>query len=124
MTMKTYKPTFTLAILIGIGSLLVLGSQAQNLILNGSFEAPGLIGNAGVARQQYLAPSTALTGWTLAGTGDVYLHKSPGIGGAEGSTFNFAQNGDFYLDLSGSGVQAGGGVHGTIYQDFSTTPFA
>ena len=119
MTTKAHSATFLFTILIGSTSFLVSDGQAQNLILNGSFESPGTFGNAGVGREQYLAPSTAITGWTVAGTGDVFLHKSPDIGTdpLAGSTFNFAQNGNVYLDLSGSGAP-----HATIYQDFPTTP--
>jgi hypothetical protein len=89
------------------------------LILNGSFESPGSVGNAGVGREQYFAPSLALTNWTVAGSGDVFLHKSPDMGDNTNASFNFAQDGDFYLDLSGSYAD---GAHATVYQDFATVP--
>lgn len=107
---------------VAIVSLIVLGStfappgQAQNLVVNGSFESPAESGNADIGRQQYLAPSTGITGWTVSGSGDVYVHKSPEIGDAVEPHFNFAQDGTYYLDLSGSGT------HATIFQDISTVP--
>ncbi len=98
------------------------GSIARaDLILNGSFELPGLSGTSGFGpgRQQWSAPSVDLTNWTVAGAGDIFLHKSPDIGNDAGSSFNFAQDGDFYLDLSGSNL---GGAHATVFQDFATIP--
>lgn len=87
---------------------------AQNLIINGSFELPGVFGNAGPGRQQYVAPSL-IGGWTVGGMGDIFLHKCPEMDA--GPTFCPAQEGSFYLDLSGSGPP-----HATVYQDFPTTP--
>src|ERR1017187_7882239 len=102
--MKTPTPTLALTLLVAVGSILVPSAQAQNLIQNGSFEQPGFgAGSYDVGRQQYLAPSTAITGWTVAGSGDVFLHKSPDIGVLD-STFLNAENGSYYLDLSGSGT--------------------
>lgn len=93
------------------------GSVADaSLILNGSFESPGSVGNAGVGRQQYSAGSTELTNWTVAGNGDIYLHRSPDFGDA---TFIPAQDGNFYLDLSGSYQNS---AHAVVFQDFSTVP--
>jgi hypothetical protein len=92
------------------------GAVAQNLIANGSFELPGFSnGSAGDGRQQYPAPSN-IGGWTVGGTGDVFIHKCPDIQ-VVGSTYCFAQDGSYYLDLSGSGPP-----HATINQDFATTP--
>jgi Protein of unknown function (DUF642)/PEP-CTERM motif len=97
------------------------GSAANGqLILNGSFELPGLVGNVGPGRQQYSAPTIDLTGWTVSGMGDVFLHKSPDIGTDAGSPFNFAQDGNFYLDLSGSYQNS---AHAIVFQDFATNPF-
>ncbi len=84
--------------------------------------APGIDGGAG--RQIYIVGTNGngITGWTLSGAGDIYLHRSPEIGNAIGSTFNFAQSGNVYLDLS---VGIGGGQsgdHATISQAFATTP--
>jgi len=89
-------------------------TPAPNLVVNGSFELPGVSGNAGLGRQQYLAPSQ-ISGWTVGGTGDVFLHKCPDFG-AE-TTFCPAQDAAFYLDLSGSGAP-----HATVSQDFGTSP--
>lgn len=101
--------------------LSIFGSSASaQLILNGSFESPGLIGNAGPGRQQYSAPTLGLTGWTVSGMGDVFLHKAPDIGLDAGSQFNFAQDGNFYLDLSGSYQNS---AHAIVFQDFATVPF-
>jgi hypothetical protein len=117
--MKTLVPTLTLTILVTAGTIFVPAAQAQNLIQNGSFELPGFgAGSTDVGRQQYRAGSTAITGWTVAGSGDVYMCKAPDIGVA-GSTFLNAESGSYYLDLSGSGIP-----HATIYQDFATTPSA
>jgi hypothetical protein len=92
-------------------------TPGPNLIVNGSFELPGFSGgNSGPGRQQYVAPSTDITGWIVAGTGDVFIHKCPDIQGA-GSTYCLPQDGSYYLDLSGSGPP-----HATIYQDVPTTP--
>jgi hypothetical protein len=95
-------------------------------IINGSFELPGVSGTSGFGpgRQQYSAGSSALTGWTVSGFGDVFLHRSPdignNIGGAFGQTFNNAQDGHFYLDLSGSFQN---GAHAQVSQDVATMPF-
>ncbi|MEI7881782.1 MAG: peptidoglycan DD-metalloendopeptidase family protein [bacterium] len=113
--MKAHTPII-LQLGLSFVVLVAAQSQAQNLILNGSFESPGFVnGNNGPGRQQYVAPSAAIAGWTIGGTGDVFLHKCPDIG-IVGSTFVSAQDGVYYLDLSGSGPP-----HGTILQDFPTT---
>jgi Domain of unknown function (DUF1906)/Protein of unknown function (DUF642)/Viral BACON domain/Putative binding domain, N-terminal len=92
-------------------------TPGPNLIVNGSFESPGFIGgNSGGGRQQYIAPSTEITGWTVSGTGDVFVHKCPDIQAA-GSTYCSPNDGAFYVDLSGSGPP-----HASISQDFVTTP--
>ena len=87
---------------------------AQNLIQNGSFELPGTTGNAGNGRERISAGSTELTGWIVSGMGDVFVLQTPFDGGP---VYNPAQDGRYYLDLSGDGPP-----HATIYQDFSTTP--
>ncbi len=118
--MKTSTHTIVIAVLCG---LFLVPQLEANLILNGSFEAPGLFGSSGFGpgRQQYSAPSVALTNWTVAGGGDVFLHKAPEIGIDVNPSFNSAQHGNFYLDLSGSYKDS---AHATIYQEFSTIPFA
>lgn len=105
-----------LSVLISI----VNGSAAKACsILNGSFELPGTVGNAGPGREQYLAGSVDLTNWSVMGDGDILLHKAPDIGA--GPSFNFAEEGDFYLDLSGSYHNS---AHATVSQDFDTIPLA
>jgi hypothetical protein len=115
-------PRLTTILLSAFG-LLCLGDtkvfSAQNLIQNGSFEQPGASGNQGPGREEYDAGSTALTGWTLGGSGNVFLHKTPDMGNDTNQTYNYAEDGSFYLDLSGSGS-----VHASIYQDFTTVPSA
>jgi hypothetical protein len=108
-----------LAVLIGPVSV-----AKANLIVNGSFESAAAGLADGPGRQSYVVGThdTAISGWTLVGAGDVYLHESPDIGNAIGSTFNFAQSGNKYLDLSG-GIGGGtSGNHATVYQEFGTTP--
>jgi len=99
-------------------SLLFLSASAtyaQNLIQNGSFELPGFAGNAVPGQQQrVVAYSTDITGWVVGGTGDVYVHEYP-LGPSSG--FGPAEDGSYYLDLSGDGTP-----HATVYQDFSTIP--
>ena len=58
----------------------------------------------------------------LAGTGDVYIHRTPDVGFAHPFPLNFAQNGDQYLDLSGGIGGGSNGLHALIFQDFATTP--
>ena len=100
--------------LLGFCAMLQSNGLTQNIIQNGSFEQPAAFGNHGPGRQQYYANSTALTGWQILGEGDIFIHKAS-IMGAEDSTFGPAQDGDFYLDLSGSGVP-----HAIISQNFPT----
>src|SRR5215813_10043535 len=93
--MKTLNPALVLTFLFASELFLTPRAQA-NLILNGSFESPGISGTSGFGsgRQQYSVPSVALTNWTVAGSGDVFLHKSPDIGNDAGPSFNFAQDGN------------------------------
>lgn len=92
-------------------------TPGPNLIVNSSFESPGFTtGNQDPGRQRYVAPSTEITGWTIGGTGDIWLHKCPDIQVA-GPSYCSADDGAIYVDLSGSGPP-----HATIYQDFPTTP--
>ncbi len=103
--MKSTYAAFVAAIMTGSG-------QAQQLIQNGSFESPGFTGT----NATYSQFSQGISNWTVSGTGNVLLHKTPGLGNVlSNQTFNFAQNGAYYLDLSGSGNKA------SIYQDFATT---
>jgi hypothetical protein len=104
------------SVCVSLSSLFLFAgaTQAQNLIQNGSFELPGFAGNAVPGQQQrVVAYSTDITGWTVGGIGDVYVHKYP-VGPA--SSFGPAEDGSYYLDLSGDGRP-----HATVYQDFSTT---
>jgi hypothetical protein len=109
----------------GLLILTAAGSARASFIVNGSFESTGPGGGgAGAGRFVYVAGQhdTQITGWVLSGTGDVYIHRSPDIGDTIGSTFNFAQLGNQYLDLSG-GIGGGtAGLHATLYQDFATVP--
>lgn len=109
--------------LAGVVVLTAAISAQADLITNGSFETTGPGGGGAQAgRFVYVAGThdTQITGWVLDGTGDVYIHRSPDIGNAIGSNFNFAQAGDQYLDLSG-GIGGGtSGLHASIYQDFAT----
>ncbi|MBV6457568.1 MAG: hypothetical protein HONBIEJF_00681 [Fimbriimonadaceae bacterium] len=84
-----------------------------SLVTNGSFESPGFAGSHLIV----LPGDPSITGWTIAGDGrDIVLHHAPDVGNATGNpTFNFAQDGDYYLDLSGTGSP-----HATIYQDLTT----
>jgi len=87
--------------------------HAQFFITNGSFESAGFVPNAGNGRWKVVANSTEISGWTVGGSGNIFIHQTPFDGG---SVFNPAQNGSYYVDLSGDGPP-----HGTIYQDFVTT---
>lgn len=111
-----------LSALMLVSAALATNSYA-GLITNGSFESFGAGADGGAGRSVYVAGihTNEITGWTLSGDGDVYLHHTPAIGNAIGENFNFAQDGETYLDLSGG---IGGGVagrHATIFQDFATT---
>jgi hypothetical protein len=110
--MMKLNPITTLFLACGL--LLIPQLYAANLIVNGSFESPGFAGSYA----PFIATSTALTGWTIPGPGTTIIHHSPDVGIANNSTYNFAQSGDYYLDLSGTGSQS------PIYQDFSTVPSA
>lgn len=105
---------------------LSIAAPCRGDIVNGSFEnfvGTDTAGDAdGLGRTVYVSGSTGVTGWTLSGTGDVYLHHTPDIGNTIGQEFNFAQAGGTYLDLSGG---IGGGVsgqHAVISQAFTTVP--
>ena len=87
-------------------------TRSQNLIQNGSFESPGITGNAGPGREVVVAGGTEISNWLVAGSGDIYVHQTPFDAGVN---FNPAQDGHFYVDLSGDGPQ-----HATLYQNFGT----
>lgn len=94
-----------------------------DLIVNGNFEVSGSGISDGAGRDVYIfgTHNNSINGWTLGSMGDVYLHHSPAIGNAIGANFNFAQDGQTYLDLSG-GIGGGQtGNHATIFQDISTS---
>jgi hypothetical protein len=109
--MKTTLIRYPLLTLAAV--MLTSVGQAQ-LISNGSFESPGFTGSGIV----YLTGAQGVTDWTLSGAGfeGVTIHKTPDLGNLVNPTFNFAQDGNYYLDLSGAGN------HATIYQDFATVP--
>ena len=104
-------------------SLLLLHANARaGIIANGSFELFQAGADGGAGRSVYIVGThtTSINGWTLSGIGDVYLHHTPAIGNTIGANFNFAQDGNTYLDLSG-GVGGGtSGQHATMFQDFAT----
>ena len=106
-TMKHLLHKIALALLLGAAP-----ARAVNLVANGGFELPGFA----AASSPYVAPSNAVSNWIVAGSGDVVLHHTPLVGNQVNPSFNSAQSGDYYLDLSGSGTQA------TIYQDVATVP--
>jgi hypothetical protein len=118
--MKLRHRALGLALISAIEFFLVPHAKA-NLILNGSFESPGISGTSGFGpgREQYTALSGGLTDWTVSGPGDIFLHQAPEIGA--GDSFNFAQDGTFYLDLSGSNLNS---AHATVSQAFATIPLA
>ena len=96
------------AALAGCGATSAMG---QNLLLNASFENPAFTGT----HRQYWAPSLGVPHWTVSGSGNIVIHRAPDAGiGTGNPTFNFAHNGDNYLDLSGTGRQA------VISQSFPT----
>jgi hypothetical protein len=110
--MKTTLIRYALVILTAV--MLTTVGQAQ-IISNGSFELPGST-NSGTV---YVVETQGITSWTLSGAGfaGVTIHKTPELGDLlNNQTFNFAQDGNYYLDLSGAGN------HATIYQDFATVP--
>jgi pimeloyl-ACP methyl ester carboxylesterase len=113
--MKRFYFCFSIICLLGCQSGL-----SQNLIVNGSFEFPGFPtvtnGPRPPGQMEIDAPGN-IGGWTVSATGDVFLHKTPDIDG--GGLFSFAEDGNYYLDLSGSGFP-----HASVYQDFNTIPGA
>src|SRR5947208_3781923 len=87
--------------------------SAANLLSNGSFEAPAF------TNAVYYLSSTNndLPGWTVSGSSsrNAAVHKSPDVGAVMGSTFNSANEGNYYLDLSGNTAN-----HPTIRASFPT----
>ena len=94
--------------------LLVIGapSDAANLVVNGSFESPGFTNAV-----NYINSTSGIPGWTVVGPAsrNVAVHKTPNVGVELGSAFNYAQDGSYYLDLSGNGTN-----HPTVQQYFTT----
>lgn len=112
-----------------VATLLLLAGPSpmvRGAILNGSFESheTGIDGGAG--REVFIVGTngSGIHDWLLEGNGDVYLHITPAIGSAIGSTFNFAQDQNTYLDLSGGLGGGGNGIHATVSQTFATVPTA
>jgi uncharacterized protein DUF642 len=102
--------------------IVLCSGTARASVVNGGFELSVVDDTtaAGSGRQTFASGSTGINGWVISGPGDVYLHKSPQIGTAIGSTFNFAQDGNQYLDLSG-GIGGGtAGMHATVSQSVAT----
>jgi Protein of unknown function (DUF642)/PEP-CTERM motif len=118
--MKTTLIRYTLVTLAAV--MLTSVAQAQ-LILNGSFESSGITGTITPSFVYYNA-NNQIANWTIYG-GDinanpsftqVTIHNGDLLGDLVGGTFSYAQDGTYYLDLSGQGT------HATIYQDFATVP--
>ncbi|MCU0796054.1 MAG: DUF642 domain-containing protein [Akkermansiaceae bacterium] len=89
-----------------------MSHAATNIIVNGSFEDPSITGTF----EAFFPLSTTLTGWNIPGPFVTIVHHAPDAGIANNSTYNFAQSGSNYLDLSATGAQS------MIYQDFATIP--
>ncbi len=90
-------------LVIAICAIVVANSANANLIVNGGFEAPLVIGG----NQGFTAPSSAITGWSVT-SGSVELTMS-------GSILGNAHTGLQLLEVNGSNA-------GTIQQTFATTP--
>jgi Protein of unknown function (DUF642) len=106
------RTTIARCAITALAAIIIPGAGQAQLLSNGSFEAPGFSG-PGIVYGPFFQ---GVTGWTLSGSGGVTIHKTPDLGNLVNQTFNFAQDGSYYLDLSGAGT------HATIYQDFATVP--
>jgi choice-of-anchor C domain-containing protein len=80
-------------------------AAGANLLTNGGFELPTVIGG----NQMFSAPSTAITGWTVTG-GSIDLVEN-------GSVLGNSHTGTQMIDINGLGP-------GTIQQSFPTIPGA
>lgn len=98
---------------LGLIVLISMPARAANLLSNGSFELPGFSD----AVHYISSTNNEVTGWTVQGTASrkIALHKTPAVGSTLGQNFNFAQDGNYYLDLSATGT-----IHPTITQTFPT----
>jgi hypothetical protein len=109
-------PGITAAILLlAAATTASQANAAPNLILNGSFEANAFSG-------PYILPTPGapdIPGWQIVGGSDVAVHKVPDQAIAKNNpAFGPAQDGAYYLDLSGA-LDA---PHAAVQQDVVTTP--
>ena len=96
-------------IIISSFTLMLYTSQAQNLIINGSFESQTIS-----FQQQFDGHSWwAIPGWVLPGPTGVNINNGQAMAGNYGP----AQDGLNYVDLGGSDAQ-----HSHFFQDFTTVP--
>jgi hypothetical protein len=104
-----------------LAAVLLPNVGRANLISNGSFESSGITGTNTPSLVYYNA-NNQIANWTIFG-GDtnsnpnftqVTIHNGDLLGNLINPTYSYAQDGTYYLDLSGQGT------HGLIYQDFAT----
>ncbi len=88
-------------------------SEGANLLSNGSFEAPGFSN----AVSYITSTNNDIVGWSASSPSsrNIAVHKTPDVGAALGAEYNFAQEGNYYVDLSGNGTN-----HPTLSQGFPT----
>ena len=91
----------------------VSSATGQNLLLNGSFEEPG-IDNIGDGYALLYAGQTNLAGWTVLPVGVEYM--DPAFGGfATGyRSFGNAADGNYIVDLAAADYTTGGGIQQTF----------
>ncbi|HVE48338.1 MAG TPA: IPTL-CTERM sorting domain-containing protein [Casimicrobiaceae bacterium] len=101
--------TFALALVATLG-LLSTPVASQNLITNGSFEAP-IVSPTGFT--DFPVGSSGITGWTVFGPAGTVVSVVGGSFSQLGVTFP-AQNGVQWLDLTGNGSNAAEGVQQSV----------
>ena len=90
-----------------------LGAQAQNLIINGSFEdTSGTFVNNGFGYMPLTVGSTTIPGWTVYNDQIAWLLSG-------GQSYGSTPFGSFFLDLTGTHDN---GSFGGVYQMITTTP--
>ena len=89
------------------------GTQAANLIRNGSFEMPTIARDF----KEYKVGGRSLTGWTLSHLGVVVLDEFDNFGDMDPVT---ASDGEQFLQLQIHAGNGGSGGVGTISQSFTT----